>query len=304
MESPYIPAGFIVYVLADLDWWVWTYWSEMQSYRQPVDWGTETRVMGIVNVTPDSFHDGGRFASVDAAIEHGVRLVAEGAQALDVGGESTRPGAPDVSVQEELARVLPVVQGLKELVDVPVSVDTWKSEVAQAVIEAGADWINDVCGGVRDPKMLNVVAEAGVPYVAMHMRGTPQTMQTLTEYDDILAEIKAYFVERLDAFEKAGGRQEMMIFDPGIGFAKKPLDNYYILANLSEFRALGQPVLVGPSRKSFLMEAGVQRTEDRLPGTLAALTVCAQSGVEVVRVHDVKEAVQVVSVAQMIEQSR
>jgi len=260
--------------------------------------------MGIVNVTPDSFHDGGRYDSVDAAVEHGVRLVDDGATVLDVGGESTRPGAPEVSIEDELERVIPVLNGLKEQVSVPISVDTWKSDVAEAVIKEGADWINDVSAGVRDPRMLKVVAEAWMPYVAMHMRGTPQTMQTLIEYNDLITDIKAYFVERLEAFERAGGKPEYMILDPGIGFAKAPLDNYHILANLSEFRGLGSPVLVGPSRKSFIKEAGVERTEDRLPGTLAAVTVCAQAGVEVVRVHDVKEAVQTVLVTQMIEQSR
>ncbi len=265
--------------------------------RTALPFGSPTQVMGIVNVTPDSFHDGGRHNSVDTAIEHGVRLVEEGAAVLDIGGESTRPGAAEVSVADELERVLPVVEGLKRRVNVPVSVDTWKTSVAEQVLAAGADWINDISGGVRDPRILSVVASAGVPYVAMHMRGTPATMQTMTDYGDLIAEIKAYFVERIQAFEAAGGQREMMILDPGIGFAKKPADNYTLLANLSEFRELGLPLLVGPSRKSFLKLAGGEETADRLPGTLAAITICALAGVEIVRVHDVAETVQAVNVA-------
>ncbi|MCB2211023.1 dihydropteroate synthase [bacterium] len=262
--------------------------------------GSPTLVMGIVNVTPDSFHDGGRHNTVDAAIEHGLRLVDEGALVLDIGGESTRPGAAEVSEAEELERVLPVLSALKRRVNVPVSVDTWKASVAEQALAAGADWINDISGGVRDPRILSVVAEAGVPYVAMHMRGTPATMQTLTEYDDLIAEVKAYFVDRLQAFEAAGGQREMLILDPGIGFAKKPSDNYTLLANLAEFRELGLPLLVGPSRKSFLKLAGGEDTADRLPGTMAAITICALAGVEVVRVHDVAETVQAVNVARRV----
>ncbi len=261
----------------------------MQPFRQPVEFGATPSVMGIINVTPDSFHDGGRHYSVESAIEHGVRLVEEGAAVLDVGGESTRPGSEEVSAEDELKRVLPAVLGLKERVDVPISVDTWKSKVAAEVINAGADWINDVSAGHRDPDMLRVVAEAKVPYVSMHMRGTPQSMQSLTEYEDLIGEITAYFGDRLEAFEKVGGNREMMILDPGIGFAKLPEDNYRLLANLELFRSLGQPMLIGPSRKSFLKVVGVNNTDDRLPGTLAAVAVCAQAGVEVVRVHDRSE---------------
>lgn len=263
-----------------------------------------TQVMGIVNVTPDSFYDGGRHNSAQAGVEHGLRLAEQGADILDVGGESSRPGADPVSLQQELERVLPVVEGLLERTDLPVSIDTTKAEVARRVIAAGAHCINDISGGLLDPEILAVAAETGVPYVAMHMRGTPQTMQKQTEYDDLIANLVAYFEERLSACDEAGVRREQVILDPGIGFGKSPEQNYTILGNLHAFHNIGQPLLVGPSRKSFLKLVGAEDPAERLPGTIAAVTACALAGVEIVRVHDVTEAVQAVRVSQRIRGER
>jgi dihydropteroate synthase len=258
--------------------------------------------MGIVNVTPDSFYDGGRHTEPHSGIEHGLRLAEAGADILDVGGESTRPGAEKVSLQQELDRVIPVVEVLSRKTDLPVSVDTTKAEVARAAVDAGAHWVNDISAGLMDPEILKVVAREEVPYVAMHMRGTPETMQHDTEYDDLISEILEYFKERLDMFDVSGIRREKVILDPGIGFGKAPEDNYSILAGLSHFHSLGQPLLVGPSRKSFLKVIGVENVEDRLPGTIAVVTACALSGVEIVRVHDVAESLQAVLVASQLRQ--
>ena len=266
--------------------------------------GERTLVMGIVNVTPDSFHDGGRHHSVDAAVKHAKRLVEEGADILDIGGESSRPGSDPVPLEEELHRTLPVIEQLAGRIDIPISIDTVKAEVANRAIEAGARWINDISAGLMDPEILDVASRHRVPYVAMHMRGIPKTMQAETGYTDLLGELLDYFEERIQACEDAGVARQQIILDPGIGFGKAPEHNYDLLAHLDAFRVLGFPLLVGPSRKSFLKLVGVEETEDRLPGTLAAVTICALAGVEVVRVHDVAEAVQAVRVAEKVRQSR
>jgi len=266
--------------------------------------GDHTLVMGIVNVTPDSFYDGGRHKSAQAAVEHGLRLVAQGAEMLDIGGESTRPGSDPLPVDEELDRVIPVIEGLASRTNVPLSIDTNKAAVARSAVTSGAHWINDISAGLMDPEMLEVVRETGVPYVAMHMRGTPKTMQIDTEYDDLIAEVKGYFEERLAACIAAGIDPHSVVLDPGIGFGKKPEHNYTLLARLEEFKSFNLPLLVGPSRKSFLKVVEAENAEDRLPGTLAAVVTCALAGVEIVRVHDVAESVQTVRVADRIRMER
>ena len=262
--------------------------------------GERTLVMGVVNVTPDSFFDGGRHATVESAIEHALRLVDEGADLLDIGGESTRPGSESVSAEEEIARVIPVIARLVAETSLPVSIDTTKSEVAAAALEAGASWVNDISAGVMDPEILPLAARWNVPYVAMHMRGTPKTMQRDTEYSDLVGEIVGALEQRLAVIERAGIDRSTVLVDPGIGFGKTPEDNYTLLAQLDAFRVLGCPLLVGASRKSFLKVVGVDQPDDRLAGSLAAATVCALAGVEVVRVHDVAETVQAVRVADRI----
>lgn len=266
--------------------------------------GERTLVMGIVNVTPDSFFDGGHHSTTDAAVEHALQLVEQGADILDIGGESTRPGSDPVSLEDELARTIPVIERLAGKVTIPISIDTVKAGVARAALEAGAHWVNDVSAGLLEPDILEVVAQAEVPYVAMHMRGTPKTMQKDTTYSDLIGEMNRYFEERLEVIERAGIQREMVILDPGIGFGKAAGHNYDLLAHLEEFRVHGLPLLVGPSRKSFLKLIGAVGTEDRLPGTLAAVTACALAGVEVVRVHDVAETVQAVRVADRIRISQ
>lgn len=266
--------------------------------------GERTLVMGIVNVTPDSFFDGGHHSTTDAAVEHALMLVEQGADILDIGGESTRPGSDPVSLEDELARTIPVIERLAKLVTVPISIDTVKAGVARWALDAGAHWVNDVSAGLMDPEILEVVAQVKVPYVAMHMRGTPKTMQEDTSYGDLIGEMNGYFAERLEQFDRAGIERDKVILDPGIGFGKAPSHNYDLLGHLEDFRVHGLPLLVGPSRKSFLKLVGAEATEDRLPGTLAAITTCALSGVEVVRVHDVAETVQAVRVADRIRRSR
>lgn len=263
-----------------------------------------TRVMGIVNVTPDSFFDGGEHSTRDLAVEHAFRLERQGAEVLDIGGESTRPGAEEVSAADEIDRVVPVIEQLAGVVKVPISVDTTKAEVAEAALRAGAHWINDVSAGVLDPEILEVAAAWDVPYVAMHMRGTPRTMQQDTHYDDLLGEIVDYFKRRLEVMRSAGMNPARVILDPGIGFGKSREDNYILLGRTEQLRVLDRPLLVGPSRKSFLAAVGGDSPQGRLPGTLAAVTACALSGVEFVRVHDVAEAVQAVAVADRIRRAR
>jgi len=273
---------------------------ELTGNGRTVLLGERTLVMGVVNVTPDSFFDGGRHFGVDSAVEHGLRLADEGADLLDIGGESTRPGSDPVSAEEELQRVVPVIQGLAKATEIPISVDTYRTSTAEAAFDAGASWVNDVSSGTMDPGMLPFIARWNVPYVAMHMRGTPKTMQADTGYEDLIGEMIETFQDRLAAMDAAGVDRGKVLLDPGIGFGKAPEHNYTLLARLASFRVLEQPLLVGPSRKSYLKLVGVERADDRLPGTLAAVTVCALAGVEVVRVHDVAEAVQAVRVADRV----
>jgi dihydropteroate synthase len=255
-------------------------------------------VMGVVNVTPDSFSDGGRFVAPDAAIAHGLDLAAAGAAVLDIGGESTRPGAAPVDVATETARVLPVVEGLVAATSVPVSVDTTKAAVAEAALGAGATIVNDVSAGRADPDLLGVVARAGAGYVAMHMQGEPRTMQRGPHYDDVVREVTAFLRERLDAARAAGIADDALTADPGIGFGKTIDHNLELLASLPELIAgVGVPVLVGTSRKSFL---GRIVDEDdpaaRDDATLATVVWCLERGASMVRVHDVRGAVQAAAV--------
>ena len=255
-------------------------------------------VMGVVNVTPDSFSDGGRFVAPQAAIAHGLALAEAGAAVLDIGGESTRPGAEPVDAATEIARVLPVIEGLVAATVVPVSVDTTKALVAEAALEAGATIVNDVSAGRADPDLLGVVAQAEAGYVAMHMQGEPRTMQHDPRYDDVVREVTAFLRERLDAARAAGIADDALMADPGIGFGKTIDHNLELLASLPELIAgVGVPVLVGTSRKSFL---GRIVDEDdpaaRDDATLATVVWCLERGASMVRVHDVRGAVQAAAV--------
>jgi dihydropteroate synthase len=249
--------------------------------------GSRCLVMGVVNVTPDSFSDGGLYLDPAAAVRHGLQLAAEGADLLDVGGESTRPGARYTDAATELARVLPVVEALGREAGVPVSVDTRKAVVARAALDAGAAMINDVSAGRDDPELLGVVAEAGVPLVLMHMLGTPATMQDAPSYRDVVAEVEAFLAARCAAAEAAGIAGSQLVVDPGIGFGKRDEHNYALLGELARFSRLGHPVLVGVSRKGFIGRALGAPTDQRLEGTEAAVVWAVERGARIVRVHDV-----------------
>jgi dihydropteroate synthase len=251
-------------------------------------------VMGVVNVTPDSFSDGGRYLDPEAAATHGLALVDEGADLLDVGGESTRPGATDVPEAVELERVLPVVEELARTAGVPVSIDTRKAAVAAAALAAGATMVNDVSAGRHDPDLLGVAADAKVPLVLMHMLGTPATMQDDPRYDDVVAEVEAFLAERCLAAEFAGVDHEALVVDPGIGFGKRDQDNYALLDQLARFTRLGHPVMVGTSRKGFIGRALDSPADQRVEGTAATVVWAVERGARIVRVHDVAPMVPVV----------
>jgi dihydropteroate synthase len=270
-------------------------------------WGQKTQVMGILNVTPDSFSDGGRFDSLERAIDQAIAMVGQGADILDIGGESTRPGSQPVSEAEELQRVLPVIRALraKPMFDkTPISVDTTKSSVARAAIESGADFVNDVSGGMADPQMLSVVAALGCPIVLMHRRGTPNTMQQMTEYEDVVQDVRDRLAELVNQAVAAGVLRDVIAIDPGIGFAKTAMQNLPLLRELRSFQTLGCPVLVGVSRKSFLGKI-LDRPDpkDRLWGTAAACTAAIAGGADILRVHDVAPMADVRSVADAIYRS-
>lgn len=257
-------------------------------------------VMGIVNVTPDSFSDGGRFAQTDAAVAHALDMVAQGAELLDIGGESTRPNAAPVEEVEELRRVLPVIEQLARQVSVPLSIDTMKPAVARAALAAGASIVNDVAANRSDNAMWRVVAEAHAGYVCMHMQGTPQTMQAQPHYADVCAEVSGFFRDRLERLNASGVAADQVVFDVGIGFGKTLEHNLQLLAALRSFTKLGRPLLVGVSRKSFI--AGVQPAPlaARLPGSLAGACLAVDAGVQIIRTHDVAATLQAVRVTEAI----
>jgi dihydropteroate synthase len=260
--------------------------------------------MGVLNCTPDSFSDGGRYLDTGAAIRHGLAMVEEGAAIVDIGGESTRPGADPVPGREELERVLPVIEGLRACAPgVALSIDTSKAAVAAAALEAGADLVNDVTAG-RDPAMLETVASRGAAVVLMHMRGDPRTMQVDTAYRHVVAEVHAFLRERAAAALAAGIPAGSVWLDPGIGFGKDDRGNLELLAALPDLAALGHPVVVGPSRKSFIGRLTGAPTAERLPGTLAALQPALSCPRAVVRVHDVAPVRQYLTVARGIMAAR
>ena len=255
-----------------------------------------TRVMGIVNVTPDSFSDGGDHASTDAAVAHALKLAAEGADLLDVGGESTRPGAQEVPLEEELRRVVPVIERLARQTGLPISVDTCKPEVMRAAVQAGAGMINDVCA-LRREGALDTAAALGVPVVLMHMLGEPRSMQEDPRYDDVVAQVHRFLAERIFAAELAGIPKKHLVADPGFGFGKTTAHNLELLAGLERLAELGVPVLAGLSRKRSIGElTGRQAPAERVAGSVAAHLLAAQRGARIVRVHDVAATVDALKV--------
>lgn len=257
-------------------------------------------IVGIVNATPDSFSDGGRYLALADAVACAERMADSGADVVDLGGESTRPGAPSVEPEEELRRVVPVVERLRKRgFRLPISVDTSKGSVARAALAAGADMVNDVRGG-DDPALLSAVAEAGAPVVLMHSRGPSSDMQNRVDYGDVVADVVEELLRVMARATSAGVALERIVLDPGLGFAKTAVQSLALLRHIDALRALGRPLLVGPSRKSFIGAVTRAPVEERLPGTLAAVTACVLAGVELIRVHDVPEARQAADVAAAI----
>jgi dihydropteroate synthase len=253
-------------------------------------------VMGIVNVTPDSFSDGGKHASTERAIEHALKLVEEGADILDIGGESTRPGATPVSLEEELSRVIPVIEQLSGLVNLPLSIDTYKPQVMKAALDAGVDIINDV-RALQEPGALDIAAQSKAGVCLMHMQGTPQTMQLDPQYDDVVAEVRDFLAERMTAANAAGIPPERIVLDPGFGFGKRTEHNIALLQALPEILGLGRPLLIGLSRKSVLGQITGGDVNVRLHASLAASVISVMKGARIVRVHDVKATVDALKVA-------
>lgn len=266
--------------------------------------GPTTAVMGVLNITPDSFSDGGLFDQPEVAIARGVEIEAEGAQILDVGAESSRPGAAPISIEQEVARLRGVLPALHDRLKIPISIDTQKPEVARAALDLGADLVNDV-SGLRDPHMREVVARAGSPAIIVHMRGTPATMQHHLEYADLRAEVYTALAHTVSEAVEAGITPEQLLIDPGIGFGKSPDQSFDLLRHISEFRSLGVPVVVGASRKSFLGKVlGGAPAAQRLEGSLSAAVIASLGGASIVRVHDVAPTVRALAVADAVRLGR
>jgi len=273
---------------------------EMKRLNEWVKDRKRVLVMGTLNLTPDSFYDGGRYPTSAAAIEQALQMVEEGADIIDIGAESSRPGARPVSAAEELERVIPVIEGIHHRTDLLLSVDTTKAAVATEAVEAGASIVNDISALRFDPKMAGVVADRGVFIVLMHMKGTPETMQKGPSYNDPVEEIKAFFAERIEMAISAGISADKIIIDPGIGFGKRLSDNLAIIRGLARFSVLDAPILVGLSRKSFLGDILNLPAEERLEGTIAANAIVILNGADIIRVHDVKEGKRAADVARAL----
>ncbi|KAB0480949.1 dihydropteroate synthase [Vibrio sp. IB15] len=256
-------------------------------------------VMGILNVTPDSFSDGGKFNSLDNALQQAERMIQAGVSIIDIGGESTRPGAPDVSLEEELARVIPAIKAIRAKFDVWISIDTSKAEVMRQAVEAGADLINDV-RALQEPGALQVAADANVPICLMHMKGQPRTMQANPSYDDVLQDVEAFLQERVEACEAVGISKEQLILDPGFGFGKTIEHNYHLLVHLEKFHSLGLPVLAGMSRKSMIFKLLDKVPADCMVASVTCATIAAMKGAQIIRVHDVEETLEAMKIIEVM----
>lgn len=251
---------------------------------------SRTYLMGILNVTPDSFSDGGQFNRIETALNHAQKMIHDGADMIDIGGQSTRPNAVQITLEEELERVIPVISALRQQSDIPISVDTTRAIVAREAIAVGADIVNDISGANFDEQMLSMVAKLNVPIILMHIRGNPKTMQTLTDYQDLIGEINQFFQERITEAINLGIKKEHIILDPGIGFAKNYQQNLDILRNIKKIKNLGFPVLIGTSRKSFIGKILTRENpQERIWGTAATCSYAITQGADILRVHDVQE---------------
>jgi dihydropteroate synthase len=267
-----------------------------------LDFSKKTYVMGILNVTPDSFFDGGLYFNKSIAIKRALQMVEDGADIIDIGGESTRPGSEPVSIEEDLKRTIPVIEALVKKIDIPISIDTYKSEVAKKALDAGASMVNDISGLRFDPLMANIVSQYEVPVVIMHIKGTPKDMQQNPVYEVLIPEILDYLMLCIKLALESGTSEDKIIIDPGIGFGKTFEHNLEIIYNLREFTSLGKPILIGLSRKAFIGKIlGDVPPEERLEGTAAAVAISVINGANIVRVHDVREMVRVVKVADAIK---
>ena len=266
-------------------------WLKHQSY---------TLIMGILNMTPDSFSDGGQFKSHDKAIDHALKMVEEGANIIDIGGESTRPGAESVQLEEELSRTIPIIEAIRLKSDCLISIDTYKSKVAKAALVSGADMVNDISGLTFDHNMASLVAKRNVPVIIMHIKGKPGDMQKNPNYDNLIKEIKAFFEVQIAIAKKAGIDSGNIILDPGIGFGKRLEDNFEIIRELGQISTMGYPVLLGPSRKSFIGFTLDLPIEERIEGTLASITAGVINGARIVRVHDIRATRRTLTITEKI----
>lgn len=266
--------------------------------------GEFPKIMGIVNVTPDSFSDGGHFDRLDAAVEQGEKLAEDGADVLDIGGESTRPGSLPVSLEEELRRVRPLIEELSRRTEIAISIDTTKAEVARQALDSGATIINDISGLRFDPDMIPLARGSDAGIICMHIQGTPQTMQHNPHYEDVLREISEYFEERLRTLEEAGIARERVVLDPGVGFGKTAQHNLDILSHIKTFRSLGRPVLIGHSRKGFLKKILGRPVEERLAGTVGVSVALAMQHTDLLRVHDVRAVRDALTAWNLITEDR
>ncbi|MUK77300.1 dihydropteroate synthase [Aliivibrio fischeri] len=262
-----------------------------------------SHVMGILNVTPDSFSDGGQFTHLDAALKQAEKMVNSGVSFIDIGGESTRPGAPEVSLQQELDRVLPIIEAVHQRFDTWISIDTSKAVVMEEAVKAGADLINDV-RALQEPNALQVAAEANVPICLMHMQGQPRTMQSNPSYQDLFSDISSFLSERIDACQSVGIAKDKLILDPGFGFGKTLAHNYQLLAELERFHQFGLPLLAGMSRKSMVFKLLDVEPKMAVSGSLACATIAAMKGAQIIRVHDFEQTMDIVKICQAtLEQS-
>ncbi len=274
---------------------------KLQWDKYELDFEERTYIMGVLNVTPDSFSDGGKYYSFDRAVEHGLEMAEDGADILDVGGESTRPFSQRVSVQEEIDRVVPVIEALNKEVNLPISIDTYKSEVAKYALDAGASIVNDISALRFDPELGPLVAERGVPVILMHMKGRPEDMQKDPQYDDVVGEITEFLRDAVARATQSGIPKKHVVVDPGIGFGKTFDHNLVILRDLRRFEVLDRPLLVGTSNKSFIGHVLDRPVEERAVGTMATVAVAVMNGAHMVRVHDVKMAVDTVRMVDAIK---
>lgn len=292
----------VVYSFLVLEFIKLSNYMKITNQHKQLDLSTP-QIMGILNTTPDSFSDGGSYTTLEKALLHAEKMIAAGVTIIDIGGESTRPGAPEVSLEEELARVIPVIKAIRAKSDVWISIDTSKAEVMKQAVEAGADLINDV-RALQESGALEVAAQTQVPVCIMHMQGQPRTMQVNPEYNDVIAEVSKFLQQRIEICENAGIKRENIILDPGFGFGKSVEHNYHLLANMDKFHDFGLPILAGLSRKSMIYKVLDKEPAQCVAGSLTCALAAASKGAHIIRVHDFAETIEALTIACLIEQNQ